>query len=208
METIEEVAQEADKTVIAPREIRKKLIVGLGNPGAQYHQTRHNIGFDLIDSLAHAHKISVTKRDSRALVGEGKIGETPVLLVKPQTYMNSSGEAVAALAKKHEIGLQDILVLVDDIHVEVGKIRLRMKGSSGGQNGLKSIAYCLETEEWARVRIGVDKPPPGLQIDWVLSRFSPSDRQIIEDTLILAMGAVEVWVNEGILTAMNRFNTK
>jgi peptidyl-tRNA hydrolase, PTH1 family len=206
METIEEVAsQEAPEKI---KEIRKKLIVGLGNPGAQYHQTRHNVGFDLIDALASAHKISVTKRDSRALVGEGMIGETPVLLVKPQTYMNSSGEAVAALAKTHEIGLVDILILVDDINIETGKMRLRMKGSSGGQNGLKSIAYSLETEEWARLRIGVDRPPPGLQIDWVLSRFSPSDRQIIEDTLILAMGAVEVWVSEGILTAMNRFNTK
>jgi peptidyl-tRNA hydrolase, PTH1 family len=208
METTEEVAREADKTVITPREIRKKLIVGLGNPGAQYHQTRHNVGFDLIDALASAHKISVTKRDSRALVGEGKIGETPVLLVKPQTFMNASGEAVVALAKKHEIGLEDILILVDDINIETGKIRLRMKGSSGGQNGLKSIAYHLDTEEWARLRIGVDKPPAGLQVDWVLSRFSPSDRQVIEDTLITAMGAVEVWVNEGILMAMNRFNAK
>jgi peptidyl-tRNA hydrolase, PTH1 family len=208
METTEEVAREADKTVITIREIRKKLIVGLGNPGAQYHQTRHNVGFDLIDALASAHKISVTKRDSRALVGEGKIGEMPVLLVKPQTFMNASGEAVAALAKKHEIGLEDILILVDDINIETGKIRLRMKGSSGGQNGLKSIAYHLDTEEWARLRIGVDKPPAGLQVDWVLSRFSPSDRQFIEDTLITAMGAVEVWVNEGILTAMNRFNAK
>jgi peptidyl-tRNA hydrolase, PTH1 family len=202
METTEQVAHEPQK------EIRKKLIVGLGNPGAQYQQTRHNVGFDLIDALGSAHKISVTKRDSRALVGEGKIGETPVLLVKPQTYMNSSGEAVAALMKKHGIDTEDILILVDDIHLETGKIRLRMKGSSGGQNGLKSIAYHLDTEEWARLRIGVDKPPPGLQIDWVLSRFSPSDRLVIEDTLVVAMGAVEVWVNEGILTAMNRFNVK
>ena len=190
----------------APQEIRKKLIVGLGNPGAQYHQTRHNVGFDLVDALALAHKIPLTKREGKSLVGEGIIGATPVLLVKPQTYMNASGEAVALLATKYEIALGDILVLVDDIHVTIGKIRLRSKGSSGGQNGLKSITHSLGTDEWARLRIGVDEPPPGLQVDWVLSRFSPSDRKIIEETLILAMGAVEIWVSEGIQTAMNRFN--
>lgn len=183
-----------------------KLIVGLGNPGKDYDKTRHNIGWDLIDALASASGIKVDKREHKALTGKGMIAGESVLLVKPQTFMNLSGEAVGALVRYYDVPLTDLLVLTDDIHLPVGKIRLRGRGSSGGQNGLKSIASHLGTQEWARLRLGVGEPPPGLQIDWVLSRFSTGDRKIVDETLIIASGAVDVWLKDGIETAMNRFN--
>ncbi len=185
-----------------------KLIIGLGNPGTEYAGTRHNIGFDLVNALASAHKIKVDQRITgvRARVGRGLIAGQPVMLVKPQTFMNLSGEAVAPLMRREAVPLSDILVLCDDIHLPVGKLRLRSKGSSGGQNGLKSIAASLATQEWARMRLGVGEPPPGLQIDWVLGRFSKSDQKITDEMLIVAMGAVEIWLTDGIETAMNRFN--
>jgi PTH1 family peptidyl-tRNA hydrolase len=183
-----------------------KLIVGLGNPGVTYAKTRHNIGFELVDALASAHGIKVDRRQARALVGRGTINETPVLLVKPQTFMNLSGVAVAALLKAENVTLTDLLVLVDDIRLPVGKIRLRAQGSAGGQNGLKSLIASLESDQWARLRIGVGEPPEGSQIDWVLSRFATADRKVMDETLITAMGAVEVWLKDGIETAMNRFN--
>ncbi len=185
-----------------------KLIIGLGNPGKEYAGTRHNIGFNLIDTLASAHKIKVDQRipGVRALVGRGVIADQSVLLVKPQTFMNLSGEAVAPLMRREAVALADILVLSDDIHLPVGKLRLRSKGSAGGQNGLKNIAATLATQEWARMRLGVGEPPSGLQIEWVLGRFSKSDQKLADEMLILGMGAVEVWLTDGIETAMNRFN--
>ncbi len=196
-----------------------KLIVGLGNPGAEYDGTRHNIGFELIDRLASAHKIKVDERIKgvRALVGRGHLGEEAVLLVKPLTYMNVSGEAVLALARRElsariendgeRLAVENIIVVCDDIHLPVGKIRLRSQGSSGGQNGLKSVASQLATQNFARLRIGVGEPPADQQIEWVLGRFGRIDRQIIDETLITAMGAVEVWAASGIERAMNRFNS-
>ena len=185
-----------------------KLIIGLGNPGKEYAGTRHNIGFDLIDALASAHRIKLDQRIAgvRALVGRGVIAGQSVLLVKPQTFMNLSGEAVAPLMRREAVALADILVLCDDIHLPVGKLRLRSKGSAGGQNGLKNIAATLATQEFARVRLGVGEPPSGLQIEWVLGRFSKSDQKLADEMLILGMGAVEVWLTDGIETAMNRFN--
>jgi PTH1 family peptidyl-tRNA hydrolase len=182
------------------------LIVGLGNPGKDYDKTRHNVGFELIDALATAHHIKVDYRREKALTGRGTIAGVPVLLVKPQTFMNLSGESVAPLREKEGVPLARLLVVCDDIHLPVGRIRLRPKGSSGGQNGLKSVATHLGSQDWARLRIGVGEPPPGLQVDWVLGKYAPADRKIMEETLILAMGAVEVWLKDGIAAAMNRFN--
>ncbi|MBC8137537.1 MAG: aminoacyl-tRNA hydrolase [Fibrella sp.] len=196
-----------------------KLIVGLGNPGADYDGTRHNVGFELVDRLAAAHGIKVDERIKgvRALVGRGRIAEEPVFLVKPLTYMNVSGEAALALAKRElvekseddleRLAVENIIVICDDIHLPVGKVRLRAQGSSGGQNGLKSVASQLATQNFARIRIGVGEPPPDSQIEWVLGRFGRADRLIIDDTLITAMGAVEIWVAHGIERAMNRFNS-
>jgi PTH1 family peptidyl-tRNA hydrolase len=185
-----------------------KLVVGLGNPGKEYEGTRHNVGFDIVDSLARAHQIRLDQRAAglRALFGRGHIAGQPVVLAKPQTYMNNSGEAVGALLRREEAGLTDLIVVCDDIHIPVGRLRIRARGSSGGQNGLKSVAALLGSQDWARMRIGVGEPPPGLQIDWVLSRFGGADRKQIDDVLIVAMGAVEVWLADGVETAMNRFN--
>lgn len=191
---------------VAPEPLR--LIVGLGNPGKDYDKTRHNIGFDLIDALGAAHGIKVDYRRDKALTGRGTIGGNPILLVKPQTFMNLSGEAVSLLLQKESLPPSHILVICDDIHLPVGRIRLRPKGSSGGQNGLKSIAAHLGSQDWARLRIGVGEPPPGLQVEWVLGKYSSSDRKVMDETLIQAMGAVEVWVKDGIETAMNRFNAR
>ena len=182
------------------------MVVGLGNPGREYAGTRHNVGFDLVDLLAKAHGFKIEQRIGRAKVGRGHIGGMPVLLVKPQTFMNLSGEAVSALMRRERVPLSHLLVISDDVHLPIGKIRLRAKGSSGGQGGLKNIEARLNSQEWARLRIGVGEPPPGLRIDWVLSRFTPAERKAVEETLITAMGAVEVWLAEGIEAAMNRFN--
>ena len=129
-----------------------------------------------------------------------------MLLVKPQTFMNDSGHAVAALLRREQAPLANLLVLCDDVHLPPGRLRLRAKGSSGGHNGLKSIAALLGSQEFARLRLGVGEPPPGLQIDWVLSRYSRTDRKTIDDTLILALGAVETWLTDGVEAAMNRYN--
>lgn len=160
----------------------------------------------MIDALGAAHQIKVDYRRDKAITGRGTIAGVPVLLVKPQTFMNLSGEAVSLLLQREKVALSHILIICDDIHLPVGRIRLRPKGSSGGQNGLKSIAAHLGSQDWARLRIGVGEPPPGLQVDWVLGRFSSSDRKVMDETLIQAMGAVEVWVKDGIEAAMNRFN--
>ena len=183
-----------------------KIIVGLGNPGAEYTGTRHNVGFELVDAFAAAHGIKLDQTLFRARIGRGVIAGQRVLLARPQTYMNESGVSVRQIIQKEEVPLENLLVVCDDIHLPVGTIRLRAKGSSGGQNGLKSIANQLATQEWARLRIGVGEPPPGLQVEWVLSRFNGSDRAVINDTLITALGAAEIFLTDGIETAMNRFN--
>lgn len=184
-----------------------KLIVGLGNPGPTYDGTRHNIGFELVDQLAAAHSIKVDYRQGRAVTGRGTIAGQAVLLAKPMTFMNNSGESVLALKEKEGLALSDILVISDDINLPVGRIRLRSQGSSGGQNGLKSVAAYLGSQDFARLRIGVGSPPAGLQVDWVLGKYGRADRKVMDETLIVSMGAAEVWIREGIEAAMNRFNS-
>lgn len=186
--------------------IPMKVIVGLGNPGKEYVGSRHNIGFELVEVLAAAHGIKLDQRFPRAVGGRGTIRGEEVILLKPMTFMNLSGEAVGSLVRRDNISLTDLLVVCDDIHLPVGRLRLRPKGSSGGQNGLKSIAAHLGTQEWSRLRLGVGEPPPGLQVEWVLNRFNGTDRKLIDELLIVAMGAAEVWVAEGIEAAMNRYN--
>ena len=185
-----------------------KLIVGLGNPGTTYAKTRHNIGFELVDSLAKAHGIALTNRRDKALTGRGLIMGQAVMLVKPQTYMNLSGDAVSAIAQKESIEHSEILVLCDDINLPPGRMRLRGSGSAGGQNGLKDLIAKLEGEDFPRLRIGVGAPPASgsEQINWVLSKFSPADRKLMDEVLIAAMGAVELWLSEGALASANRFN--
>ena len=185
-----------------------RLIVGLGNPGTTYAKTRHNIGFELVDALAKAHAIALTNRRDKAVTGRGTIAGQAVMLVKPQTYMNLSGDAVSAIARKEGVERGEILVICDDINLPPGRMRLRGSGSAGGQNGLKDLIAKLEGDDFPRLRIGVGAPPASgsEQINWVLSTFGPADRKLMDEVLIAAMGAAELWLTEGTLAAANLFN--
>ena len=186
-----------------------RLVAGLGNPGPEYEGTRHNVGFVVVDRLAAGEGIPVKRLDCRALTGRGRIGEEVVVLAKPATYMNASGEAVSALLKKLELAAEDLLVVSDDIDLSVGTLRLKPKGSSGGQKGLRSIESALGTREFARLRVGIRGEHYTREnelSDYVLDRFSRSERSAIEDTVDRAAEAVRTWVTHGIVAAMNRFN--
>ena len=188
-------------------DIPTKLIVGLGNPGKEYDRTRHNIGFLVVDAFAKRHGITVTKRDHQALVGDGRVGETRVFLMKPQTYMNLSGQSVASFLRQRPLALTEILVVTDDIALPVGKLRLRAEGSAGGHNGLKSLIAHLHGPAFPRLRFGVGAPrDPSVQIDFVLGQFSRGEQRDVEETVDRAVAALEVWLDEGIERAMSRFN--
>jgi PTH1 family peptidyl-tRNA hydrolase len=184
------------------------LIVGLGNPGPEYLHTRHNIGFLVIDFLAASQKITLKTRKHQALYGLGTLEGLPVLLVKPMTYMNRSGEAVAALARQHHITPSNILVISDDIALELGKIRLRAKGSAGGHNGHRSIIQSLKTEQYPRLRIGIGKPNGEEVADFVLSDFSYHEKTLVDQTIQLAADASRVFLKEGVDQAMNLINQR
>ncbi len=186
-----------------------RLVAGLGNPGPEYEGTRHNVGFAVVDRLAGDEGIAVKRLDSRALTGRGRIGEEAVVLAKPVTYMNASGEAVSALLKKLNLAAEDLLVVSDDIDLPVGALRFKPKGSSGGQKGLRSIESMLGTNEFARLRVGIRGEHYTREnelSDYVLDRFSRSERPAIDETVARAAEAVRVWIASGITAAMNRFN--
>ena len=184
-----------------------KLIIGLGNPGKDYERTRHNIGFVVLDRLAALNRISMTKRDFRALVGDGRVGDNRIFLMKPQTYMNLSGESAALFLRQKPIGLSDIMVIADDIALPTGKLRMRGGGSAGGHNGLKSLIAHLHTQEFPRLGIGVGAPPDGSeQIDFVLGPFPKAEQELVDETMDRAVAALECWLTSGIELAMGRFN--
>jgi len=183
-----------------------KLIVGLGNPGAEYAGTRHNVGFEVIAELAKRHSITVTKRDFKAVFGDGTIAGERVLLARPMTYMNLSGEAVAAILRFYKIEVEDLIVILDDVALPVGQLRLRYKGSAGGQNGLKNVIQHLGTEEIARIRIGVGGAQPGGLVGHVLSKFRKEEQETIQIAYQVAADAVECALKEGFDNAMNRYN--
>jgi PTH1 family peptidyl-tRNA hydrolase len=183
------------------------LVVGLGNPGREYEKTRHNIGFETIAELARRHAIDVRRRTLRSVLGDGRIAGERVILARPMTYMNLSGEAVGAVARMYKIEPTRIVVIVDDTALPLGKLRIRAKGSSGGHNGLESIERHLGTQEYPRIRIGVGAPAPGRQVDFVLSRFAASERQAAEEAVSLAADAVEKVLSSGVEAAMNAFNS-
>ena len=183
------------------------VIVGLGNPGRQYENTRHNVGFNVIDILAQVHDISVTKIKHKALIGEGRIGNEKVLLVKPQTYMNLSGETIIDIYNYYKVDMENIIVIYDDIDLDVGKIRIRKKGSGGTHNGMRSIIKCLGSNEFPRVRVGVSKPRPGQDLaNFVLSRFSKDEEIDLKEGLEKSYLSVEAMVKETIDIAMNKYN--
>lgn len=181
-----------------------KIVVGIGNPGKRYEQTRHNLGFLVVDRLAAEHGIAGRRRRFDALVSEGQIEARPVLLVKPQTYVNLSGSAVAPLLRWYRCPLEDLLVVCDDLNLEPGKLRLRRQGSSGGHNGLQSIAECLGSEEFARLRIGIGRG--GEAVAHVLGSFGASERELMEGGVAAAASAVRLWVRLGVEIAMNEVN--
>ena len=186
------------------------IIAGLGNPGREYEHTRHNCGFDVIDELAGILGISVVKKEHRAITGAGYIEGEKVLLVKPQTYMNNSGESLAQILGFYKLEpSESLIVLYDDIDLEPGQLRVRSSGSAGGHNGMKNIILNLGTQEFARVRIGVGAKPAGWNLaDYVLGHFSPEDREKMEEAFHEATQAVITIVTEGTSAAMNRVNRK
>jgi PTH1 family peptidyl-tRNA hydrolase len=182
-----------------------RLIVGLGNPGRKYQGTRHNVGFMVIDALARRHGIHVRARRSKALVGEGAVAGEQVILAKPLTFMNLSGEAVGGLVRRYRLAASDLVVVCDDVNLPLGRLRVRAKGSAGGHKGLKSIIRALGTEEFARVRIGIGSPA-GDMVDYVLSRFKRVEAPEARRMVTRGTDAVEAILTCGIEEAMNEFN--
>ncbi|MFN2165995.1 MAG: aminoacyl-tRNA hydrolase [Anaerolineae bacterium] len=209
-----------------------QMIVGLGNPGKRYEKNRHNIGFQCIDLLAARHGLRIDQKKGRAKValatirlvvqappaapaGEGGPTARPetatvahrLVLAKPQTFMNAAGQSVAALAQFYKIAPPDILVIFDDLDLPLGSLRLRASGGSGGHNGMKSIIRELGTDQFPRLRVGIDRPPGRLDpADYVLQDFSPAQEEVMADTRPRAADACEAWLTYGIVTAMNAFN--
>ncbi len=186
------------------------LAVFLGNPGPKYEYTRHNVGFITCDALAKKLGVNVNRARFRALTATCDIGGESVMLMKPQTYMNSSGEAVAEAARFYRIPPEHIIVVSDEVSLPVGRLRIRQKGSAGGHNGLKSIIACLGSDGFARIRLGVGAPPhPDYDMaDWVLSVFRDRDATDIAEAATRAAEAVIAYITDGPERAMNRFNTK
>ncbi len=183
-----------------------KVVVGLGNPGRQYAGTRHNVGFDVIDYLAKGPGVGSSRSAFQAEVVEMTEGGEKVLLVKPQTFMNLSGRAVRAVLDFYKLTPADLLVVCDDYNLPLGKLRVRAKGSAGGQNGLKNIQDQLGTDEYPRLRIGIGQPAPGEAVDFVLTRFKPGERTAADEAVASAANGVLVWVRQGLAACMNRVN--
>jgi peptidyl-tRNA hydrolase, PTH1 family len=181
------------------------LIVGLGNPGDQYRNTRHNVGFDIIDIMAEKYNIGVNRIKFKGKYGEGNVGGQKVILLKPQTYMNLSGESIIEVCNFYKIPSERILVIYDDISLDIGRIRLRPQGSAGGHNGIKSIIAHLSSDLFPRIKVGVGQPREDL-VNHVLSKFSKEDRLIIEKTFQAVVEATSTFLNSGIEEAMNKFN--
>ncbi len=181
------------------------LIAGLGNPGKKYLDTRHNIGFDMLDTVASFNSIKVSKIKFKALIGEGKIGGENVVLVKPQTFMNLSGESIREIAAYYKIPPDKIIIIYDDVSLEVGRVRIRPKGSAGGHNGMKNIIFQLKTDEFPRVRIGIGQPSAEL-IDYVLGKFSKEEVKTLIELAKQMPEIIETIIKSGIDDAMNRYN--
>ena len=185
------------------------LIAGLGNPGKEYENTRHNAGFLVLDTLAQKLGADLSERKHRALCGKAVIGGQKVILLKPQTYMNSSGESIRAAADYYKVPPEDILVVYDDISLAPGQLRIRAKGSAGGHNGIKSIIAHLGTQEFPRVKVGTGEKPPRMDLaDYVLGHFSSGEKKIMEEAAKEAADAICEIVNVGIEQAMNDHNRR
>jgi PTH1 family peptidyl-tRNA hydrolase len=185
-----------------------KVVCGLGNPGEEYSATRHNVGWWVVEAARKVLGFPAFQRDGRARVTSGLVDGEPVRLIRPITWMNRSGSALAPLRNLEGFDVRrDLLVISDDTALDVGRIRFRERGSSGGHNGLKSVEAALETQEYPRLRIGVGSPPPEIdQADWVLTPFSREDEERIRSLLPELADAVKLWIEEGTSAAANRYN--
>ena len=193
-----------------------KLIIGLGNPGRRYEKTRHNLGFMCINRLAREYNIKMNKTQGKARTGKGRLNGHEVLLARPQTYMNLSGESVKLLLNKTHTGAEELIVIHDDLDLPVGKIRVRLGGGSGGHKGINSIIQEAGTRDFYRVRIGIGRPPKFKDnieiqeddvIDYVLSNFNQNENKIIEKSIPLASQAVVSLITEGLTATMNTYNS-
>lgn len=185
------------------------LIAGLGNPGEQYAFTRHNAGFLALDEIASRAGIRVKSLKFKSLYGTGQIAGKKVVLTKPQTFMNASGEALRDAAQFYKIPMEKVIVLYDDISLDVGRLRIRRKGSDGGHNGIKSILYLTGSDQFPRIKLGVGKKPhPEMDLaDWVLSRFTKEEGKLLEEAIDKAAQALELMIQDNTEEAMNRFNS-
>ena len=197
-----------DRSLETEENSNVKLIAGLGNPGANYDYTRHNVGFMVLDALAQQYGVAIKRKKFNALTEEVMAGETKLLLVKPQQYMNRSGHPIATAAGFYKLKPADVLVVTDDLALEVGRLRLRAKGSAGGHNGLKDIQSHLGTIEYPRLRIGIGDSGSRDTADYVLSRFSPDEHDIIKQSVQTAVKAVLCWAREGVQAAMTQYNAR
>ncbi|WP_088105936.1 aminoacyl-tRNA hydrolase [Halalkalibacter urbisdiaboli] len=184
-----------------------KLIVGLGNPGEKYSGTRHNIGFDIIDHCASELNIELNQTKFKGVFGSAVINGEKVFLLKPLTYMNLSGESVRPFLDYFQIDIEDLVVVYDDLDLPVGKIRLRQKGSAGGHNGIKSLIQHFGTQEFNRIRVGIDRPKNGEPIvNYVLGRYHPEEKESVHQSIITSGKAIEAWITTPFLEVMNKFN--
>lgn len=186
------------------------IIAGLGNPGKDYENTRHNVGFQVIDAIADKYNISVAELKHRAIIGKGYVEGQKVILVKPLTFMNLSGESIRLVIEYYKADAEtELIVISDDISLEPGQLRVRKKGSAGGHNGLKSIIKQLGHDNFQRIRIGVGEKPKNYDLaDWVLGHFNKEEKAAVSETLIKAVRAVEIMLTDGADAAMNEFNRK
>lgn len=184
------------------------VIAGLGNPGKKYENTRHNMGFITVDQLAIKHDIKVDKLKFKALVGEGRIAGQKVLLVKPQTYMNLSGESIRQVMHFYKLDPEKLIVIYDDIDIELGTLRIRKFGSAGTHNGMKSVVYQLQSDRFPRIRIGIGSQKKGDLVDFVIGGFSKEEVPVLEETVTKAVSAIECILAEDVDIAMNQYNTK
>ena len=184
------------------------VILGIGNPGKQYDNTRHNIGFISLDYLAASLGISINKIKHKALVGEGFLGGEKILLVKPQTFVNLSGESAGEILNFYKVPTENLIVICDDVNLDEGRVRIRPKGSDGGHNGLKSIIYHLHSDAFPRIRLGVGKKPAEYDLaDWVLGKFSDEQVKVMAKAVDEVPSMVEEIMKRGVGSAMNRYNS-
>lgn len=184
------------------------FIVGLGNPGLQYENTRHNVGFMTIDYLANKYDIDVRKLKFKSLYGQGEISGHKVMLIKPQTYMNNSGEAIRELKNFYKFDIDKLIVIYDDIDIDFGTIRIRKKGSAGSHNGMKSIIYQIQDDQFPRIKVSIGKKPERWDLaNFVLSGFSQEEVGVLEDEIRLAAEGIEIILKDDIDKAMNKCNS-